>query len=240
MQSVPTAIWSLKAVVQSVSSAVQHQNTHMQEGMPDISDTNTHVQSGFPTVRHINTHVQSVPKSVRKANTHVQSVAQSLRDMNTHVQSAVQSVRDQNTHDRAGIPSVRDITAHERCCSPGVRVWKKSERCVAGTSWLALPPLWCLVRFALNNRRMKEQGVPELRLPCRDSGIMEAKPDRRADEGGKDLDPAALRRPARTERKEQASHLTSLTGTARWGTACRVVWEGWQAQSCHLDPIRAL
>ena len=29
----------------------------------------------------------------------------------------------------------------------------------------------------------------------------------------------------------------SLTGTARCGAACRVVWEGWQAQSCHPDPI---
>ena len=33
-----------------------------------------------------------------------------------------------------------------------------------------------LVRIALNNRVLKEQGVPELRLPCRESGIHEAKP----------------------------------------------------------------
>jgi hypothetical protein len=33
-----------------------------------------------------------------------------------------------------------------------------------------------LVRFALNNAYLKERGVPEPRLPCRDSGVMEAKP----------------------------------------------------------------
>ena len=49
------------------------------------------------------------------------------------------------------------------------------------------------------------------------------------------LDPAALRRRAQIERKEQVSHLKSLIGTARCGPACRVVWE---AQSCNLDPIR--
>ena len=94
------------------------------------------------------------------------------------------------------------------------------------------------MRFALNNAYLKEQGVPELRPPRRDSGMMEAKPVRRADEGGKYLDPTALRRLAQIERKEQVSHLKSLIGTARCGAACRVVWEGWQAQSCHLDPIR--
>ena len=56
----------------------------------------------------------------------------------------------------------------------------------------------------------------------------------------RDLDPTALRRPAQTKRNGQAGRLTSLTGTARCGAACRVVWEGWQAQSCHPDPIRAL
>ena len=56
----------------------------------------------------------------------------------------------------------------------------------------------------------------------------------------RDLDPTALRRPAQTKRNGQAGHLTSLTGTARCGAACRVVWEGWQAQSCHLDPIERL
>jgi hypothetical protein len=55
------------------------------------------------------------------------------------------------------------------------------------------PPLCCLVCYALNNRMLKERGIPELRLPCRESGIHEAKPNRRADEGGKDLDQAALR-----------------------------------------------
>ena len=40
---------------------------------------------------------------------------------------------------------------------------------------------------------LMEQGVPELRLPRRDSGMVEAKPVRRADEGGKYLDPTALR-----------------------------------------------
>ena len=54
----------------------------------------------------------------------------------------------------------------------------------------------------------------------------------------RDLDPTALRRPAQTKRNGQAGRLTSLTGTARCGAACRVVWEGWQAQSCHPDPIR--
>jgi len=34
----------------------------------------------------------------------------------------------------------------------------------------------------------------ELRLPCRDSGIIDAKPNRRADVGGNDLDQAAPRR----------------------------------------------
>ena len=42
--------------------------------------------------------------------------------------------------------------------------------------------------------RLKEQGRPELRLPCRGSGITHAKPNRRADLGGNDLDQAALRR----------------------------------------------
>jgi hypothetical protein len=37
------------------------------------------------------------------------------------------------------------------------------------------------------------RGVPELGLPCRDSGINRAKPDRRADKGGNDLDQAASR-----------------------------------------------
>jgi hypothetical protein len=40
------------------------------------------------------------------------------------------------------------------------------------------------------------------------------------------------------ERKEQVSPLTSLIGTARRGAACRVVLEGWQAQSCRMAPIR--
>ena len=56
-------------------------------------------------------------------------------------------------------------------------------------------------------------------------------------ESGRNLDPTALRRPAQTKRNGQAGRLTSLTGTARCGAACRVVWEGWQAQSCHPDPI---
>ena len=51
-----------------------------------------------------------------------------------------------------------------------------------------------LVQQALSNQRLKEQGVPELRPPCRASGMHEAKPNRRADEGGNDLDQAALRR----------------------------------------------
>jgi hypothetical protein len=53
------------------------------------------------------------------------------------------------------------------------------------------PPLGCIVQRALNNRWLKEQGVPELRLPSRDSGIPIAKPNRRADEGGNYLDQAA-------------------------------------------------
>jgi len=59
-------------------------------------------------------------------------------------------------------------------------------------------------------------------------------------ESGRNLDPTALRRPAQTKRNGQAGRLTSLTGTARCGAACRVVWEGWQAQSCHHDPIRII
>jgi hypothetical protein len=51
-----------------------------------------------------------------------------------------------------------------------------------------------IVQQALSNQRLKEQGVPELGLPCRDSGITDAKPNRRADKGGNDLDQAALRR----------------------------------------------
>ena len=47
--------------------------------------------------------------------------------------------------------------------------------------------------FALNNTYLKEQGVPELRMPCRDSGFKEAKPNCKADSGGKHLDPTALR-----------------------------------------------
>jgi RNA-directed DNA polymerase len=50
-----------------------------------------------------------------------------------------------------------------------------------------------IVQRALNNRWLKEQGVPELRLPCRESGIPWAKPNRSADEGGNDLDQAASR-----------------------------------------------
>ena len=50
-----------------------------------------------------------------------------------------------------------------------------------------------IVQQSLSNQRLMEQGVPELRLPCRDSGIHEAKPNRRADAGGNDLDQAALR-----------------------------------------------
>ena len=50
----------------------------------------------------------------------------------------------------------------------------------------------------------------------------------------------ALRGSAQSKRNGQAGSLTSLTGTARCGAACRVVWEGWQAQSCHPDPIRLL
>jgi hypothetical protein len=33
------------------------------------------------------------------------------------------------------------------------------------------PPLGCIEQQALSNQRLKEQGVPKLRLPCRDSGI---------------------------------------------------------------------
>jgi hypothetical protein len=50
-----------------------------------------------------------------------------------------------------------------------------------------------IVQRALNNRWLKEQGVPELRLPCRESTIPRAKPNRRADAGGNDLDQAASR-----------------------------------------------
>jgi hypothetical protein len=50
-----------------------------------------------------------------------------------------------------------------------------------------------IVQQALSNRRLKEQGVPELSLPCRDSSIYGAKPNRKADEGGNYLDQAALR-----------------------------------------------
>jgi hypothetical protein len=55
------------------------------------------------------------------------------------------------------------------------------------------PPLGCVVQRALNNRWLKEQGVPELRLPCRNSGNIVAKPNRRAYEGGNYLDQAASR-----------------------------------------------
>ena len=68
----------------------------------------------------------------------------------------------------------------------------------------------------------------------------------------------ALRGSARTKRKGPAGSITSITGTAPCSrpkedrqppgcpeglrsavkAACRVVWEGWQAQSCHPDPIR--
>ena len=50
-----------------------------------------------------------------------------------------------------------------------------------------------IVQRALNNRWLKEKGVPELRPPCRGSGIHEAKPNRGADEGGNFLDQAASR-----------------------------------------------
>jgi hypothetical protein len=55
------------------------------------------------------------------------------------------------------------------------------------------PPFGCVVQRAMNNRMREERGVPELRLPCRESGIHEAKPNRRADEGGNDLDQAGSR-----------------------------------------------
>jgi hypothetical protein len=50
-----------------------------------------------------------------------------------------------------------------------------------------------IVQRALNNRELKERGVPELRLPFRDSGITDAKPNRRADPEGNYLDQAASR-----------------------------------------------
>lgn len=52
---------------------------------------------------------------------------------------------------------------------------------------------YSVVQQALNNRVLKERGVPELRLPCRDSGVYRAKPNRRADKGGNYLDQAASR-----------------------------------------------
>jgi hypothetical protein len=50
------------------------------------------------------------------------------------------------------------------------------------------------VCYALNNRTLKVWGVPELRLPCRVNGIMDAMPNCRADAEGNDLDQAASRR----------------------------------------------
>ncbi len=121
----------------------------------------------------------------------------------------------------------------------GSGAWVKIDSVASSGSFTPAgqPAGCCLVRFALNNACLKEQGVPGLRLPCRESGIVEAKPDRRADEAGNDLDPAALRSRAEVEIEDEASHPTSLIGTARCGAARRVAWEGWQAQSCHLDPI---
>ena len=61
------------------------------------------------------------------------------------------------------------------------------------------------------------------------------RPEQRLTEGTRgapterNLDPTALRGSAQTKRNGQAGCLTSLTGTARCGAACRVVWEGWQA-----------
>ena len=85
-----------------------------------------------------------------------------------------------------------------------------------------------IVHRALNNQWLKEQGVPEMR----DIWIKLHYGD-----GSTAVPKVCLEPPGAADRRETASQRLPEGRAQRGKPACRVVWVGWQAQSCHPDPI---
>jgi len=98
-------------------------------------------------------------------------------ETSAHPQAQPHQTRDRLERGSHGNPKPQRVLAHEPQLIQSPPPAPSPFRCAPGllpssqsVSRLP-PPLGCIVQQALSNQRLKEQGVPELRLPCRDSGI---------------------------------------------------------------------